>query len=306
MRKETGEMKQQGRPPQDGALFLEDIRDFDTDHIFDCGQCFRWKRNEDGSYGGIAGRRVAAVSYDQQNRTLRIGGASEEDRTFWENYFDLGRDYGAIKAVLSEDEVMAGAIRHGSGIRILRQDKWETMVSFIISQNNNIPRIKGCIENLSRSLGEYLGRFGGRDCFGLPEPEVLAEASLEDLAPVRLGYRAKYLIETGKMVAEEGRESLEKLADPALSHEEVLEALRRYPGVGPKVANCIALFGLGRMDSFPLDVWMKRVMAGLYGFGEKDVKGMTAFAAEKFGPYGGLAQQYLFYYITHFPEEFQD
>ncbi len=291
---------------KDSALYFNGIDDFDTDHIFDCGQCFRWERNEDGSYDGIAADKVATVSYEKDTHTLCIRGASEDDRGFWETYFDLGRDYDAIKRDLAEDPVMAGAIRRGSGIRILQQDKWEALVSFIISQNNNIPRIKGCIENLSRSLGEHVCTRGEREYFALPEPEVLAEASLEDLAPVRLGYRAKYLIETGKMVAEEGRESLEKLADPALSHEEVLEALRRYPGVGPKVANCIALFGLGRLDSFPLDVWMKRVMAKLYGFSEKDVKGMAAFAAEKFGPYGGLAQQYLFYYITHFPELFQD
>ncbi|MBQ8151763.1 MAG: 8-oxoguanine DNA glycosylase [Firmicutes bacterium] len=289
----------------EGGVLVKNVKDFNADHIFDCGQCFRWERNEDGSYDGMAGGRAVTIGYDGETETLRIDGADEADfRDFWFHYLDLGRDYGAIKAELvSKDEVIASAIERGYGIRLLNQDKWETLLSFIISQNNNIPRIKGCIESLSRTLGRYECTYKGRDWYSLPAPEVLAEATEEDLAPCRLGYRGSYLLKAGKRVAEEGMESLERLGDERLTSDQVMEALRSYAGVGPKVASCIALFGMGRIDSFPVDVWMKRVMNRLYGFEEKDVQGMLQFAADQFGAYGGLAQQYLFYYITHFAEE---
>ena len=128
---------------------------------------------------------------------------------------------------------------------------------------------------------------------------MLAGASVEDLAPCRLGYRAGYLIKTAQQVAEEGLESLERLGSDDVSSEETFEALKRYCGVGPKVANCIALFSMGKLDRFPIDVWVKKVMSTLYGIDENDMKAMASFAEENFGQYGGIAQQYLFYYITH-------
>ena len=132
--------------------------------------------------------------------------------------------------------------------------------------------------------------------------ETLAGAEIEDLAPCRLGYRAKYLIETARQVAEEGIESLERLGSDEVSSQEAFEALTRYCGVGPKVANCIALFSMGKLDRFPIDVWVRKVMNRLYGIDEGDMKAMARFAEEHFGEYGGIAQQYLFYYITHCKE----
>ena len=283
------------------VLHVEGVRDFHLDHIFDCGQCFRWSRNEDGSYTGIAFGRVAKIAYDADKQLLMIHGADEEDfEIIWRDYLDLDRDYGSIKSVLADrDPVIRDAIEYGHGIRILNQEKWETLLSFIISQNNNIPRIKKCIESLAETLGEYAGEYEGRKYYSLPTPEVLAAASLDDLAPCRLGYRAKYLIETAKKVHAEGIDSLEALGSSELSSGETCEALRGYCGVGPKVANCIALFAMKKFDSFPIDVWVKKVMNTMYGFDENDLKGMAAFAAEKFGEFGGIAQQYLFYYITH-------
>lgn len=280
---------------------IEGIRDFHPDHIFDCGQCFRWERNEDGSYTGIAFGRVARIDYDHENEILIIHGASEEDfENIWKDYLDLDRDYGVIKTALaSKDEVIGKAIEFGHGIRILNQEKWETLLSFIISQNNNIPRIKKCINSLAETLGEYVGDYEGRAYYSLPEPEVLANATLEDLAPCKLGYRAKYLIETAKKVHAEGIESLEGLSSCELSAKETCEALRSYCGVGPKVANCIALFAMRKFDSFPIDVWVKKVMNTMYGIDENDMKKMADYAQENFGEYGGIAQQYLFYYITH-------
>lgn len=283
------------------ALYVEGVKDFSAEQIFDCGQCFRWERNEDGSYSGIAFGRVARMDYDHEKKLLRIFNATKDDfDNVWRNYLDLDRNYSEIKEILSEkDPVIRKAISHGQGIRILNQEKWETLLSFIISQNNNIPRIKKCINSLAETLGEYAGEYEGRTYYNLPSPQVLAEATLDDLAPCRLGYRAKYLIETARKVHAEGMESLEALGSSELSSSEACEALRGYCGVGPKVANCIALFSMGKFDSFPIDVWVRKVMNTMYGIDENDMKAMAAFAGKTFGAYGGIAQQYLFYYITH-------
>lgn len=289
---------------RDGATVVEGVADMDLDHIFDCGQCFRWERDEEGRYMGTAYGRQALMDYDGKERILTIYGSDEEEfENVWRRYLDLDRDYGSIKKELAAgDEVMARAIEYGQGIRILNQEKWETLISFIISQNNNIPRIKKCINSLAETLGEKTGEFCGREFYSLPDAERLAAADVEDLAPCRLGYRAKYLIETARQVAEEGIESLERLGSEEVSSKETFDALTRYCGVGPKVANCIALFSMGKLDRFPIDVWVRKVMNRLYGFDEKDLKGMERFAEEHFGRYGGIAQQYLFYYITHCKE----
>lgn len=264
---------------------ISGLKDFNLEHIFDCGQCFRWNKQEDGSYVGIAMGKVVDMRYE--DGALTIENAEEADfERIWKPYLDLDTDYGVIKKTLVEaDEsgVMAQAIKAGEGIRILRQELWETMVSFIISQNNNIPRIKGCIENLSQILGTYAGEFKGKDYYNIPTPEVLAKSTERDLLPVKLGYRSRYLIETARAVVSEGGLIKKDLA--------------KYTGVGPKVASCIELFGRHNLAAFPIDVWVKRVMHKLYGFEEKDVKGMADFAVNKFGELGGVAQQYLFYYI---------
>lgn len=282
-------------------VIRENITDFHPDHIFDCGQAFRWEKQDDGSYTGVAGGRIANIRfepYDGCETTGRLIINNAEDRDFddfWYDYLDLSRDYGKIKETLGRDEVMAQAITYGEGIRLLRQEPWETLVSFIISQNNHIPRIKKCIESLSENFGEKVGNFEGRDFYGLPSPEKLASLTEEDLQVCRLGYRAKYLIATAEKVVSEGIDVLNETALPHVSSESAYEYITGFTGVGPKVANCIMLFALGKYDSFPLDVWMKRVMTEEYGLASP--KEMADFAAENFGEYGGFAQQYLFYYI---------
>ena len=273
---------------------IENVRDFHPEHIFECGQCFRWNRQDDGSYTGTAMGRIVNIRLcpegDEGEKACAgkviIKNASPEDyEKIWRQYLDLDRDYGMIKQRLSaRDEVMENAVAAGRGIRILKQDLWETIVSFIISQNNNIPRIKGCIEKLSALAGERLEDYDGQAVYALPTVERLARLEADDLAPVRLGYRAPYLIKTARMVADKGL-------------PENYEEVSALCGVGPKVANCITLFGLHDLSSFPIDVWVRRVMNEMYGFEEKDVRGMAAFAAERFGELGGIAQQYLFYYI---------
>lgn len=278
------------------------VKDFCLEHIFECGQAFRFEPQADGSYTGIAGGNIANLRFDVDEPggcegTLTLSNVSEREyETFWKGYLDLERDYGAIKAYLSgHDPVIRRAIAAGEGIRILRQDKWETLLSFIISQNNNIPRIKKCIEALCREFGSLAGEYEGRAYYAFPEPETLAALEPEDLANCRLGYRAKYLVETARKVARDGRERLEWTGNPACSPREAFEYVTEFCGVGPKVANCILLFSMGRYDSFPVDVWVKKVMKELYGL--ESPKEIGAFAQKTFGRYGGFAQQYLFYYI---------
>lgn len=287
-------------------IIFHDVRDCNLEHIFKCGQCFRWEgvnngcpkfeynkasHNEIQRYVGIAGRYTAIVEYDLLTKELTIIGSGSEE--FWRNYFDLDRDYGKIKETLiSNDTKITEAINFGYGIRILNQDLWETILSFIISQNNNIPRIKGCINNLSIHFGEEIPKSEEISellnvdfkAYSLPSPETIAELEIEDLSPIRLGYRAKYIIKCARQVLENGL---------PVTYEELLT----LTGVGPKVANCIALFGLSKRESFPIDVWVRRVMNHVYGLPEDDFRAISNFAASNFGVFGGYAQQYLFYYM---------
>jgi len=274
---------------------IKDAKDFCLDHIFDCGQCFRWEKQLDGSYIGTALGKIVRISMD--GKDVYIQNCNQEDyEAIWKTYLDMKRDYTSIKDTLTDgDEVLKKATEYGYGIRILKQDFWETVVSFIISQNNNIPRIKGCIESICKSFGEYLGEYNSREYYAIPTPEVMASLTLEDLAPARLGYRAQYLIKMANQMIEQG--GPEKVKERLLSSEDPIGDLQEFCGIGPKVAACISLFGLGRMDAFPIDVWMRRVMNQLYDIDEKDVRAMKAYAQEHFGQHGGIAQQYLFYYI---------
>ena len=273
------------------------IKDFNLEHIFDCGQCFRWERQDDGSYTGAAMGKIVNMRFEPEGR-LTVDNCTEEEFTrIWTPYLDLERDYAKIKCSLQGEEIQR-AMKYGYGIRILKQDFWEALLSFIIAQHNNIPRIKGCIEALTRCCGEKIGTYKGKDYYALPEPETLANMTPDKLAECRLGYRGPYLIKTAQKVLEKGgADAAEKELRNCETFEEVQEALREYPGVGPKVASCTALFGLGFLDAFPIDVWMRRVMHRLYGMDEKDVRSMENFAKKNFAPYGGIAQQYLFYYI---------
>jgi N-glycosylase/DNA lyase len=284
------------------TIVFEKVSEFSVGKIFECGQAFRWEPEDDGSYTCVAGGRAANIALAPSpddpcagRLTIRelANRDSHNDRAFWEHYFDLKRDYGEINRILSEnDETMARAIDCGAGIRILKQDAWEALISFIISQNNHIPRIKGCVESLCEHFGERIGHANGRDFFDFPSIDALASLSEADLAPCRLGYRARYLCETSRRVAESGGEAwlnALRTATPA----EATAALTKLCGVGEKVASCVLLFGLDISEGFPMDVWMKRAMRKFYNVDEKEA---AACAAERFGPYAGIAQQYLFHY----------
>jgi N-glycosylase/DNA lyase len=285
---------------------FKDIADFDPEDIFECGQCFRWLRQPDGSYNGVVEGSFANVSYvpDEKQPGVGVvkiwGNLFASDRAkrekYWRNYLDLDRDYTMIKRILStEDAVMRRAVRDGGGIRVLNQNKWETLLSFIISQNNNIPSIQSCIESLCREHGRKIGILKGEPLYAFPSVDRLSVTRVADLDICRLGYRAKYIAETSRRVALDEGKTLEDGEN--IPTDELEQYLLSLPGVGPKVANCVMLFSMKKSEVFPIDVWMRRVMAGIYGMSERNLSGMQDYARRNFGKYGGIAQQYLFNYI---------
>ena len=268
------------------TLIFENISHLNLDHTLLCGQCFRWKKREVGSYDGVAFGR--AVNVTMSGTTLAIHNALESDRNLWAEYFDLNSDYEKIKSFLSRDGVVKKCLA-GRDIRILRQEPWETLISFIISPNNNIPRIKGIIERLCKLYGDEIATPFGI-FYSFPSAQTLANLAVADLAGIRAGYRDKYILDAAKRVAS-GALNLDGLRGQPVRF--VRSELLKVLGVGKKVADCVMLFSYGMTGVFPQDVWIKRILAEQYGVAGKDIDG---FAAATFGEYGGLAQQYLFYY----------
>ena len=278
-------------------LVIKKIDAFELKDIFDCGQCFRWNENPDGSYTGVVKYGVLNVNCDNKNIYFK-GNLDCDIETFVNKYFDLDRDYEEIKSKLSRiDEYMENSIKYGKGIRILNQDLWETIISYIISANNNIPRIKGIIERLSKKYGTKV-ELEGNEYYLFPTAEQLKDVTVAEYRALGLGFRDIRLFETTQMI-NSGDDDLEELYK--MKTLDVRERLLKLSGVGPKVADCILLFSdLKRFDIFPIDVWVRRVMNDLYikNPDEKKVsnKVINKVAFEKFGEDAGLAQQYLFYW----------
>lgn len=272
-------------------LIIEDIKDFNTTHIFDCGQCFRWNKEEDGSYTGVVSGKVINVS--QLGTKVIFDNLTLDDYHIVKDYFDLDTDYEKIKEKVSTDDIMKKAIDFGCGIRILNQDEWETMISFMISANNRIPMIKKVIENLSCKFGNFITSYRGRDYYSFPTPEQLAEAPVDKIIECKAGFRAPRIKDAAERFLNE-RDTIYDLKNK--SYQEGLDYLKTYSGIGDKVANCILLFSMKQFDTFPVDVWVRRVMQTLYVDKDTSDKEIRRFAEEKFGDFSGYAQQYLFYY----------
>ena len=276
------------------GIILKETKDFDPVHIFECGQCFRWIKEDDGSYTGVAKGKVINVKKDGENIVIDNTN-KEEFENIWYDYFDLGRDYTSLKKELAQhDENLKKAVDFGWGIRILQQDSWEMLISFIISSNNRIPMIQRAINNISEKYGKEIGEYRGRIYFAFPSPEELSKASVEELRECKTGFRDKYIYHTNKMVIEENL-NMEDFIE--MDSEECHKELMKFKGVGAKVADCIALFGMRKYDSFPVDVWVKRVMQEFYGAEDMSLPKMRKYGMELFGEKAGFAQQYLFYYV---------
>jgi len=274
------------------GIRVEGVTDFDPVHIFECGQCFRWYRESDGSYTGVVRGKAANVSYS--DGVLKLDNATADDfQQIWYDYLDLGRDYGEIKKIVSAgDPIMEKAAEFGSGIRLLRQEPWETLISFILSANNRIPRIMKIVSEISRLFGQEI-EYRGRKYYSFPDIQGLAACSLDEISLCRAGYRCEYIHEAAAMAAREGIDT-ERLS--AMTTADARKEMLRYKGVGNKVADCFLLYSGTKYDVFPVDVWVKRVMEELYFGREASFAEIQRFASEKFGQYAGFAQQYLFYY----------
>lgn len=265
---------------------VEGVYDLDLAQTLDCGQSFRWTEHEDGSFSGIAFGKFVTVRLE--NNTLYIENTNKKDfDNIWYDYFDLSLDYGKIRNEISRlHPVLCEAAKYAPGIRILRQEPYEALCTFIISQNNNIKRIKGIVQRLCENFGEKI------ECgYAFPTAEKMAQLTPDDLAPLRAGFRNRYLIDAAQKVAS-GAVDLEKCL--YCDYDEARAELMKITGVGVKVADCTLLFGLHRIEAFPVDVWMKRAMKKLF----PDMK------PEDFGEYAGIAQQYIFHYSRMHPELF--
>ncbi len=259
-------------------LLLSECENFDPFVSCECGQCFRFNKIDESEYVIFACNRPLTIR-KQGEDWLFLDITEEEFKESFFKYFDLERDYGEIIKSYSGDESIARAATEGNGIRIFRQDAFETIISFIISANNNIPRIKKIIEALCVLLGERVG-----NGYAFPTPESIVNAGIEGLAPIRAGFRTKYIVDAAQKVAS-GEISLEYVKN--CGYTDALNELKKIKGVGDKVANCVLLFGFGYYNAFPIDVWVKRVINKYYGEG---------FDPCTLGEYAGVAQQYLFYY----------
>lgn len=269
-------------------IIFEKTKRLDLKETLDCGQCFRWREREDGGFEGIVRGKHAVARMDGD--CLILDGAEEADRAMWRDYFDLDLDYERVARDLSTlHPALREAAAYAPGIRILNQEPFEALITFIISQNNNIKRITGIVDRLCTEFGDETPY--GINAF--PSAQRLASLSPDDLAPIRAGFRHRYIIDAARKVAD-GTVDLRSLRH--LPYEEARRALMQITGVGVKVADCVLLYGLHRLEGFPLDVWMKRAMAVLF----------PGLSPADFGDYAGIAQQYIFHYSRMHPELFGD
>ena len=283
------------------VVMIDGVENFDVGKTFDCGQCFRFDEVKESchqkEFSGVAFGRF--VSFAQDGDKIYIYGSTLEDyENIWKDFLDIERDYVEVERDIlshSSNGTLIRAIEYGRGIRILKQDKFECIISFIISQNNNIPRIKKIIENLSRECGEPI--FIGEEMkkhlssdvlpYSFPTPEAIYNLGESGLSNLKVGFRAKYIFDAVRRILS-GELSIYDVVQQE-STEKAIEMLCTVKGIGVKVASCALLFSFARLDAFPVDVWIKRV-------GEKYFTEEKEFTGKLFGKYAGIAQQYLFYY----------
>lgn len=284
----------------DGKVILSCFDSFDIGQTLECGQCFRFVKLGDNHYRLIAFGRVLEVVQTQNDMQFFPCTLSDfED--IWIDYFDLKRNYTAIKEIISDrDLVLRDAVEFAPGIRILNQDPWETLISFIISQNKQIPQIKQVVQNLSAMYGS---KIEGSGEFSFPTVEQLQRADVAGIMACKAGFRAKYIMDAVEKVSS-GAVCVNR--DNSIQTTELKESLLNIKGVGTKVSDCVLLFGFSRYEYFPTDVWVKRIMEHFYfGGNETGIDAIHQLAKERFGEYAGFAQQYLFNYARSFGEIFK-
>lgn len=293
----------------DNKIILKAVKNFNLKQIFECGQCFRWEKINDNNFIGIAFGKVLEVS--QEGEDIILHNTNKEDfEKIWRKYFDLDRDYSLIKKELSKDEILKKAVDYGYGIRVLNQEPFELVISFIISARNSIPVIKKTIRDISEKWGEKIN-YKGKSYYKFPTAERLSKVTLEEMKAAGGSFRSKYIIDTatkineareiklGNLKIENSEEflenyDLEKIME--LKDDACHKALQNYMGIGAKVADCIMLFSMEKTSAFPVDVWVKRAMMHFYNAEEGSLNKIRIFARDRFKELSGFAQQYLFYY----------
>ena len=273
---------------KNGTLTVRGIDRIDIERSCACGQSFRWKKDGDGFVAPALGRVVRVCQNDCDISIYPCKKGEEKD---WLAYFDLDRDYAAIEKRLSVDEQLSMCIGSASGIRVFAQEPFETLITFIISANNNIGRIAGIVERLCALCGEK-AELDGKEYYLFPKPESIAALEESELVRIGSGYRAPYIKKSAAIIA--GGYQLEKLRDMPL--DIARKELLKFPGVGPKVADCVLLFGLVHTDAFPVDVWIGRAMSEIYFDGESPKKKQLEAAIRALGSESGIVQQYIFHY----------
>lgn len=283
------------------GIKIENVKNFEPKHIFECGQCFRWEKQPSGSYIGVAYGKVIEVLKDGFDIII-YNTTKQEFEDLWCEYFDLCRDYSEIKNKLSEDEILKKSIEYGYGIRLLKQEPFEIIISFIISANNRIPMIKRAIKNISKKWGDAID-YKGDVYYAFPTINQLSKATEEELEQCGTGFRGKYIKDTVDKIYESSNEANEKyLKDFDINYiknqidDLCHNGLKNFKGIGPKVADCIMLFSMEKYSAFPVDVWVKRAMQHFYLAPDVSLNKIRQFGREKFGDLSGFAQQYLFYY----------
>ncbi len=276
---------------KNNSVILENVNHFYPEHTFLCGQCFRWDEEYDGSFTGVAFSKVVNISMKERNVIIK-NITLDEFESQWKYYLDFDTDYKLIKDGFKHDDNVRKAMDFGWGIRILNQEIFECLISFIISTQNTIPRIKKIVSKLSEMYGSEI-EYCGRSYYAFPTIEQLCGVTKESLADLKAGYRADYIVDAVNKISS-GEVNIDLITE--LSYEEAKSELMKIKGVGPKVADCVLLFSANKKEAFPIDVWVKRTMQTLYLSSDSSVKEIEKFASEYFGKYAGVAQQYLFYY----------
>lgn len=281
------------------GVILRAVKNFNLKHIFECGQCFRWNLEDNGNYIGVAFGRVIELKTIGEDVAIYNTNLAEFNE-IWLDYFDLKRDYLSLKEEFTQDPLLKQAVEFGHGIRLLQQEPFELIISFIISSNNRIPMIKKCILNISTKWGKEV-EYKGKTYYSFPKLDELHIAKLEELSACSTGFRAKYIKNTvERLYGNKNGEVYETSYDidwiKSQSDEDCHQALQKFTGVGPKVADCIMLFSMNKYSAFPVDVWVKRAMQYFYLAPDVSLKKIREFAINKFGDQSGFAQQYLFYY----------
>lgn len=278
-------------------VILEGVKNFNIKQILECGQCFRWDKVGEMNYIIVAFGKVLEILQEEDKVTF-LNTNKEDFEKIWFKYFDLDRDYDAIKAALSFDDTLKSSVEYGYGIRLINQEAFELLISFIISARNSIPSIKKTILKISQRWGNKI-KYKGNIYYTFPTPEMLKDATEDEIRETGASFRSKYIVDTVKNVNDDlnnpdGTYNLERII--SLSDDECHTALQAFKGVGAKVADCIMLFSMGKQSAFPVDVWVKRAMMHFYNAEEGSLNKIRIFGRTKFGQYAGFAQQYLFYY----------